>query len=66
MGGKEGGDKKIQNDRAKPRSGQKMKERAVETRVRKYGGKKRRLERLKQGQTEREGRERKRQDGGGR
>lgn len=32
--------KKIQNDRAKPRSGQKMKGRAVETRVRKYGEKK--------------------------
>lgn len=32
--------------------------------MRKYGEKKRRLERLKQGQTERKGRERKRQDGG--
>lgn len=42
-----------------------MKGRAVETRVRKYGTKKkkkRRLERLKQGQTERKGRERKRRD----
>lgn len=32
--------KKIQNDRVKPRSGQKMKGQAVETRVRKYGEKK--------------------------
>lgn len=46
--------KKIPHDRAKPRSGQKMKGRGVETRVRKYEGgkKKKRLERLKQGQTE--------------
>lgn len=39
-GGEKKKHKKIQNDRAKPRSGQKMKGRAVETRVRKYGGKK--------------------------
>lgn len=56
---------KIRNDRAKPRSGQKMKERSGEessVKVRrrdKKKNKKRRLERLKQGQTERKGRERK-------